>query len=87
MSIIQTGLFAIVERFPRHKAVVRRLFKENDSFRTLCEDYWRCAAALRHWNQSVAEEAVARRQEYAVLLRDLEAEILEILTRKNKRAL
>jgi hypothetical protein len=87
MSIIQTSLFAIVERFPRHKAAVRRLFKENESFQTLCEDYWTCAEALRHWNQSVAKEAVVRRKEYTALLQDLEAEILENLTNKNQRAL
>ena len=86
MSIIRTSLFVVMERFPRHKAAVRRLFKGNESFQTLCEDYRKCAEALRHWNQSAAEEAVVRREEYTALLRDLEAEIKENLTIKNKTA-
>ena len=80
MSIIRTSLFAVIKRFPHRKAALRQLFKENDSFQTLCEDYWKCAEALRHWNQSASEEAVVRREEYAALLQDLEAEILENLT-------
>ena len=81
MSIIRTSLFAVMERFPHHKADIRQLFKENDSFQTLCGDYWKCAEALRHWKQSVSKEAVVRRKEYSALLRDLEAEILENLTK------
>jgi hypothetical protein len=45
----------------------------------MCEDYRQCAEALRHWNESASEEAPARRKEYAALLRDLEAEILQRL--------
>jgi len=86
MSIIRTSLLAVMERFPRHKAAVRRLFKGNESFQTLCEDYRKCAEALRHWNQSAAKEAVVRREEYTALLRDLEAEIKDNLTIKNKNA-
>jgi hypothetical protein len=86
MSIIRTSLFTVMERFPRQKAAVRRLFKENERFQTLCEDYWKCAEALRHWNQSAAEEAVVRREEYAALLWDLEKEIKENLTINNKSA-
>jgi len=82
MAVLRPGLFAVIERFPHRKAAVRRLFNENDSFQTLCEDYWRCAEALRHWNQSAAEEAVVRREEYTALLQELEAEIKENLTNK-----
>jgi hypothetical protein len=84
MSIIRTSLFAVIERFPHHKAAVRQLFKENESFQTLCEDYRRCAEALRHWNQSASEDAAVRREEYTALLLDLEAEILGNCQVKNK---
>jgi len=80
MAVLRPGLFAVIERFPHRKAAVRQLFKEKDSFQTLCEDYWRCAEALEHWNQDTSEEAVVRRDEYTALLQDLEAEILENLT-------
>lgn len=80
MTIIRPTLFAMLERFPRYKAAVRQLFKENKGFQALCEEYWKYAEALRHWNQSAAEEAVVRKKEYTALLRDLQAEILENLT-------
>ena len=79
MSVIQTSVFTVVKRFPDRKEAVKRLFRESDTFQTVCEDYRRCVEALRHWNQSASEEAPARREEYAALLRDLETEILQSL--------
>ena len=83
MAVIRPSLFAVIERFPRRKDDVRELFKKNDSFQTLCEDYWKCTEALQYWKQSTSGEAVVRRKEYTTLLRDLEAEILENLTNKD----
>ncbi len=68
-----------MKRFPDRKDTVKQLFKESETFQSVCEDYRRCAEALRHWNESASEEAPARREEYAALLRDLEAEILQNL--------
>ena len=84
MSIIRTGLFAVMERFPHCKADIKQLFSEDYSFQTLCEDYKKCAEALQHWKKSTSKEGVARQKEYAALLRDLEAEILENLTHKTR---
>lgn len=80
MSIIRNSLFAVIERFPHRKAAVGRLFRENGTFQTLCEDYWTCSRALQHWNESASKEAVARRKEYKALLKELEAEIIMNLT-------
>jgi len=77
MTVIQTGLFSVMERFPDRKDAVKRLFRESEAFQTVCEDYRKCAEALRYWNESASEEAPARREEYAALLKDLEAEILQ----------
>jgi hypothetical protein len=79
MPVIQASVFTVVKRFPDSKDTVKKLFKENDTFHIVCEDYHRCAEALRHWNESASEEAPARREEYAALLRDLETEILQNL--------
>ena len=79
MSVIPPGLFIVLKRFPERKDGIKRLFKENGDFQSVCEDYRNCAEAVRYWNQSDSEEAPARREEYGVLLRDLEAEILECL--------
>ncbi len=79
MPVIREGLFTICKRFPDHKNEVKRLFGESETFQAVCEDYMRCAEALGYWNQSDSEEAPARREEYAALLKDLEAEILQSL--------
>lgn len=79
MPVIQTSVFTVVKRFPDCKDTVKQLFKESEAFHNMCEDYRQCAEALRHWNESATEVAPARREEYARLLRDLEAEISQSL--------
>lgn len=70
------GLFFILKRFPEHREKIQRLFKEKESFRSLCEDYRVCAKALKYWNDSTSEKAQARREEYSALLQELEEEVL-----------
>jgi hypothetical protein len=82
MTVIPPGLFIVLRRFPERKDCVKRLFEENDNFRSVCEDYRNCAEAVQYWNQSESEEASVRREEYAAILRDLEGEILEFLGSK-----
>jgi hypothetical protein len=79
MAVIKMNILTAMERFPDHKETITKLFRKDENFRILCEDYGRCAEALRHWNQSSSREAVERRQEYSALLEDLESEILENL--------
>ena len=79
MPAIQTSVFTVLERFPDRGDTVKRLFRESETFQNVCEDYRRCAEALHHWNQSASDEAPAHREEYAALLQDLEAEILQSL--------
>lgn len=75
MTVIQPSLFILLERFPERKETIVALFKNNESFRTLCEDYRQCGEALQHWIQSLDEDAPVRMQEYEALLQDLEEEI------------
>jgi hypothetical protein len=86
MTVIQTTLFSVVKRFPGRKETIKRLFRESEAFQIMCEDYQRCAEVLRHWNESASAEAAARREEYATLLRDLEAEILQSLSEFARRS-
>ena len=79
MPVIQTSVFTVAKRFPDHKDTVKQLFQGSETFHSMCEDYRRCAEAMQHWNQSASDEAPVRREEYAALLRDLEAEILQRL--------
>ena len=75
MQVIRPGLFSVIRRFSEHKHTVRRLYQGNAVFRTLCDDYGRCAEALGYWNQFTSEEMTGYRQDYTELVRELESEI------------
>ena len=61
--------------FPHHDKVITRAFRENRSFRELCEDYRRCVAALHRWKKRQATEPPPRWKEYAELQVELGDEI------------
>lgn len=76
MPIVHMSLSIVLAEFPDHENTIKRLFRENETFQSLCEDYRQCSGALKYWNQSASEEAPARREEYGALLRNLAEEIL-----------
>lgn len=53
----------------------------SESFVSLCDDYEECRAALDGCPGSIGEAASGNREEWAMLLNDLEEEILEYLQR------
>ena len=79
MPIVHISLSIVLAEFPDHENTIKRLFRENETFQSLCEDYRQCSGALKYWNQSAAEEAPVRGEEYGTLLRDLAEEILQIV--------
>ena len=79
MTLIKKPVFCVLEQFPDRKQVITRLFRENEDFQCLCEDYLQCVEALRHWKGAEEKDAPARRLEYEGLLQELEAEILQNL--------
>ena len=79
MPVIQTSIFAVIERFPGHKDNILQFFRKNQNFQTICDDYQLCAESLKRWNRSTSKEAPERRKEYADLLHELETEILQVL--------
>jgi len=80
MLVVYTGLPIVLAEFPDYEDTIKRLFRENETFQTLCEDYRQCSVALRYWNQSDSDDGLARREEYAALLKELKAEILQTLS-------
>ncbi len=86
MTVIQSDLFYVVRAFPGHGDAIKHLFKENENFHTLCEDYRLCTEALKRWNETTSDEAPARRREYAELLDDLESEIRKYLDEFEKKS-
>ena len=69
MTVIQKVPFSIIERFPNHQDAISRIFRENETFRTICEDYQLCTRTLAHWNQLDSGEAPERIEEYKAVLR------------------
>ena len=75
MTIIKSSVLHVLEKFPDRVGDIKRLYKQNQEFQTVCDDYRQCAEALHHWNQSHEKEAPIRRQEYAQLFQELVDEI------------
>jgi len=68
-------LSMIQARFPGRERLIARAFGENRSFRELCVDYRRCAAAVDRWQRSPSNGAASRQEEYLELLEELGLEI------------
>lgn len=65
----------IAGEFPGRDDLIGRAYRENRSFRDLCRDYSKCAAALEDWRRSNDDASSLRAREYAELLSQLESEI------------
>ena len=76
MPVIPSSVFLVIKKFPEHKGEIQRLFKSDDEFLTLCDDYRMCKEALAYWNISDSDQAPLRVNEYQLLLKELENEIL-----------
>ena len=83
MKVIQTSLFSVLKRFPNRKDTAKQLYRQSESFQTMCEDYRKCVKALDHWNQSEEEIAPIRHAEYSAIIQELEKDILQRLTELN----
>ena len=66
-------------RFPNHKELITELFKESESFRSLCEDYYDCKRMLDE-SITINNKSSDTRKEYQILLNEIEDELLERIT-------
>ena len=60
---------------------------EDPEFFALCEDYDTCVDALQYWINSKEPEAEIRVNEYRVIARELEEEVVEALIALKPRQL
>ena len=79
MELIKPSLFSVISRFPERKQLVQRLFRENETFRTLCDDYGKCVETLSYWNRATSEDSLALREDYTALIREIEDEIRQFI--------
>ena len=68
-----------MQRFPAHKDTLRQLYRQSESFQSICHSYQKCLEALRYWSESEHEEAPNRQREYSELKMELELEIIQAL--------
>ena len=85
LSVPRPGLSIALDRFPDRRDAIVQLDRKNETFQTLCNDYRKCELALRYWIQSEKDGAEYRREEYEILQRELEGEILRYLDEFEKR--
>ena len=79
MNKINANLSAVINRFPDREDVLKWLFLKSRDFQGICEDYHKCQDALLHLSRSDKINTSALLKEYALLLDELEAEIIEKL--------
>jgi hypothetical protein len=77
--VTAAGAAVVLERFPDHGLLIRRLMVSNTGFRAICDDYATAALALRHWQGMAGPTSLERQAEYRALVESLEREILEAL--------
>lgn len=81
------ALGCVVGRFPNREDVITNLYRNDQEFQTLCEDYCDCLKSLERWTGETGENASVYQQDYRELLAELELEILKYADRSGKNTL
>lgn len=79
--MIPPALDLTLEYFPEYRKIVKLLFRQDDSFHSLCDDFRDCFQAMEFWCNSPMdnENAASLCDEYKALWMDLKKEIEECL--------
>lgn len=85
MSRIPGDLQIVINRFPEHADSLKKHFLRNTKFRGICEDYRRCLRALVYWTEVKGKESERPREDYAILLTELDNEIIEFLEEQSSK--
>jgi hypothetical protein len=75
MTARQDARTLVTSSFPGHDSLIDRAYRENESFRDLCQDYRNCALALDRWRRQKGDQPSRRAREYAELLAELTGEV------------
>lgn len=70
-----------MKHFPEHEKTLENLYRQDESFRSLCRDFFDCVRAIDYWCHSSAgnEQAPRLCEEYKALCKDLKKEIIKSL--------
>jgi hypothetical protein len=86
MPIIPASLSIVSKQFPEHRNTLERLFQQNETFRSLCEDFFDSVRAMNYWRGSEAGNAASLCEEYTDLVGDLTTEIAQWLADHGARS-
>ena len=84
---VAANLYIVMKDFPEHQKILEKLYHQNESFRSLCEDFGSCIRAMEYWcgYQPANENASVRCEEYKILYADLKREIAERLAEQKTK--
>jgi hypothetical protein len=77
----------VPEKFSNVRHIIEKLYKGDDTFRSVYKDYQTYLNALQFWEQSSSDDAAARRSEYTQLVGELEEELMRALNKRLKDSL
>jgi hypothetical protein len=69
----------VPDKFTKDQHVIKKLYKDDDAFRSIYKDYLMYIEAQEYWRQSDSDDAATRRTEYSNLVGELETEWKEII--------
>lgn len=72
----------ITQKLSPFRAYIETYYESDDTFRDIYNDYLTYYEAHQFWTQSRADEAPARRNEYAELVGELEQELIQMVNQK-----
>jgi hypothetical protein len=81
MKLKFKNLHYIIARFPEYRQVIVEMYRESNTFRSLCDDYSECMRILDHLNTSKGLIKNQQDKEYLELAGELEQEILTYINK------
>jgi len=69
----------IPDNFAKDQQIIIIFYREDDTFRSIFDDYLLCLKTQEYWRQSDSDDAATRRIEYSNLVGELETELKEII--------
>ena len=85
--VIPLSLEFAMQQFPDHKEILKRLYRQDEAFISLCQDYQDCVRALEYWRNTRTDKKNRPEhcREYKALCKELKEEIEKWLAERDRR--
>jgi DNA repair ATPase RecN len=78
MGLLREHLNLIKQKFPEDQGRIENLYKTNEDFRALCEDYLSCIQHLKKFKKEFNQKQYTL-EEYENMQKELEKELVDFL--------